>query len=124
MKYDIEIASKKLLTHAQEKANCLFIVLSLRSNISLAREQFACFSFASLFDEVFFIPHSSGNPKVDYLCNLKKKYQNIMFVGDSINDATAATQAAVGFSGVLTGFYAFNGYESFPDINHFLLKYI
>jgi phosphoglycolate phosphatase-like HAD superfamily hydrolase len=120
--YDVEIASEQLLEQVKTKNNLVYILLSLRSNIDLAKQQFENCSFSSLFEDVIFCRHDTVNPKIFFLKELKDKYSDILFVGDTESDESASLQAGVNFWGVSTGIYPLHAKNIFVDINHLLLN--
>lgn len=122
LRYDEELVNRQLLEEVKAQEDVKFILLSLRSNQSLASQQFSGLSFSYLFDQVFFAPHAAHNPKVEVLKSIKKNYRSLTFLGDAESDASAAWQAGVEFCGVDTGLYELKVPDNYPNINHFLLN--
>ncbi len=121
-KYDVEIVNTKLLYEVKTKQAINFILLSLRSSIKLAEEQFKQYSFQGLFEQYHFLHHADINPKIEKLKMYKKLYQQIIFVSDSQEDCKAAELANVAFVGVQSGIYNVCCENLFEDVNSFLTK--
>ena len=120
LRHDRQIVDTSLLIELVEKKRSPLILLSLRSNLETAEEQFKSFSFSGYFTQIYFLPHNSVNPKIEVLSFLKKKYNRLLFIGDSESDAEAARQSLVDFYGVMTGFYPLSVHSKFSDINQIL----
>lgn len=120
LSYDHQIVESALLEKLVEKNKGSLILLSLRSNLETAETQFEEFSFSQYFSEVYFLPHTTTNPKIEMLSTLKARYDKILFIGDSESDAEASNQAFVDFTGVMTGFYPLSVPSKFSDINQTL----
>ncbi len=123
LKYDFEIVNTTLLNELKEKGSYDFILLSLRSNLKSAEDQFKKLGFSFLFDKYYFLKHAALNPKIEKLRSFKESYPNLTFVSDSGEDCDASAEAGVEFVGVHTGVYNnITCKNHFDDINSFLLK--
>jgi phosphoglycolate phosphatase-like HAD superfamily hydrolase len=122
LKYDFEIVCSELLKEVKKIRSCSLVLLSLRSQIEAAENQFQKFSFARLFDNVCFVKHHAVNPKIEILNEIKRGHEKTRFFGDAESDATAAVAAGVDFFGVTTGFYPLSHPCKEATINHILLN--
>jgi len=123
LEYDIEVVDSALLKKLKNGDSYDFILLSLRSNIESAIQQFIKFNFSSLIDEYIFLKHADLNPKIEKIQYYKALYQQIIFISDSQDDCNAAATAGVEFVGVRSGVYPICCNSQFEDINSFLLKH-
>jgi phosphoglycolate phosphatase-like HAD superfamily hydrolase len=122
LQYDREIVNVKLLNELKIRTNSMFVILSLRKQKDIAENQCLSFSFFKNFQKLIFLPHSSVNPKLQFLKEFKKQFNVLFFVGDSTNDRDASLAADVPFYAVDTGFYSLSSSRIYPDINHLLLQ--
>jgi phosphoglycolate phosphatase-like HAD superfamily hydrolase len=122
LKLDKPLVDYSLLKELKSAKDEQFIILSLRTNKVTAMRQFKSFSFAQLFDDIFFLPHSNeGNPKSKIIEHLCINLDISSFIGDSLSDQQAAFDNDVVFQAVSTGWQEHLFNNSFPDINQLLV---
>ena len=122
LKYDFEIVNCKLLNEIKMKGPYDFILLSLRSNLNSAEDQFKKLCCSLFFDKHHFLKHAPLNPKIEKLKMYKEIYNNVIFISDSMEDFNAAAKARVEFVGVNSGVYDIICNNHYIDVNSFLLK--
>lgn len=113
------IINLELLKKIKCENGIKLILLSLRSNRENSMKQLKNIFLYNFLDEIYFEKHSRHvNPKTNRLNEIKKKYGEIMFIGDSLSDLEAANETRIEFVKVDTGIMDFNfSGESFSNIN-------
>lgn len=84
----------------------IFVLLSLRSNEQNSLKQLEYLNLNWYFDEVYFLKHSTQNPKTLFLRDYIKSNQKYHFIGDSDTDYEAANSNGIIFDFVNTSIYS------------------
>lgn len=122
LKLDTLIVDINLLKGYKNKINAVFLILSLRTNEHNSKNQIEQLGLSSVIDNAIFLKHNKVlNPKIEALSILKKRYNVVCFIGDSLTDLNAANETNIPFIKVNTNIFDFEySDKSYSTINDFL----